>query len=563
MPIPILSVAGIRAAEAEANRSGVSYDEMMQRAGHAIAARLADLLHTSSRDSQEWSVTFLIGPGNNGGDGLVAGRILASGSGALVRFYLSRPRASDDPHLKAVREAGHDIASSSDDPGFQLLHQMVRSSSIVVDALYGIGARLPLDDSARALLNAVRKALDEEASDTLPFVLADQFSRRFRPQVFAVDCPSGLDCDTGVMDDATLAADETMTMIAAKPGLLTFPGAAAVGRLAVANLGVPDTLDPLKDARMHLFTADDAAVMLPPRRPESHKGTFGRVLIVGGSANYPGAPALSARAACRSGAGLVTVATPGPLVEWLSGAIPECTWVHLPHNIGAINADSAPIVRGALASVQAMVLGMGLGRDSETREFLLRLLRPAQYAARSAIGFSPSDTPLAVADAPALPPLILDADGLSLLAEFADWPRWLPPGSILTPHPGEMARLCGLTAQEVVEQRWALAREKAAEWQTVLVLKGAHTLIANPNGDLRVLPFKSSALATAGTGDVLAGMIGALRAQGLTAFDAASAAAWWHGAAGMVAAERMGTTRGVTASDVIAAIPGVFAFGER
>jgi NAD(P)H-hydrate epimerase len=152
---------------------------------------------------------------------------------------------------------------------------------------------------------------------------------------------------------------------------------------------------------------------------------------------------------------------------------------------------------------------------------------------------------------------------LSLLAEFADWPRWLPPGSILTPHPGEMARLCGLTAQEVVEQRWALAREKAAEWQTVLVLKGAHTLIANPNGDLRVLPFKSSALATAGTGDVLAGMIGALRAQGLTAFDAASAAAWWHGAAGMVAAERMGTTRGVTASDVIAAIPGVFAFGER
>ncbi|MFN8379049.1 MAG: NAD(P)H-hydrate dehydratase [Anaerolineae bacterium] len=556
MAIPILSVADVRSIEVEADTSGISYAEMMRRAGRAIATRLVTLLSESGAPASDWRVTFLIGPGSNGGDGLVAGHLLAAETSALVRFYLLKPRTEDDPLLQPVRAAGLPIAIASDDQRFRVLSQMVSTSLIVVDSLFGIGARLPLGDDARRLLSAASAAMQKELEVPSPYLFADQPpTRHFRPHVLAIDCPSGADCDTGALDEAALPANETLTMIAVKPGLLTFPVAAATGRLASADLGLSSRATAFRKADHFLMTAEDADRLLPRRSPDSHKGTFGHILIVGGSANYPGAPALSARAAYRMGAGLVTVATPAPVVEWLAGSLPESTWVHLPHDLGAVTADGADLIHDQAFRCSVMVLGMGLGRENATRELLANLFGADERNARKPIGFSAQHL-TAVSHRLTWPPLVLDADGLSLLSTLEDWPALLPPDSILTPHPGEMARLCGLSAQEVVSQRWDLAREKAAEWNAVLVLKGAHTLIAAPDGQMRVLPFKTSALATAGTGDVLAGMIGTLRAQGLSAFDAASVGAFLHGAAGVRAGKKLGNVRGVCASDVIAEIPG-------
>ncbi|MBL8145473.1 MAG: NAD(P)H-hydrate dehydratase [Anaerolineae bacterium] len=537
MTIPILPVAQVRAAEVEANANGVPYAEMMQRAGRAIAARIAALLGATGKAAADWRVVFLIGPGNNGGDGLVAGRVLAAEFGAQVHFYLLAPRAPNDALMQAVRDAGLTISMAADDSGFGVLTQAVCGALIVVDALFGIGARLPLSEGAILLLSATSQALSRPHSAVQPFQSAEQpTAHPARPAMLAVDCPSGLDCDSGALEPAALSANETITMIAVKPGLLTFPGAEAVGRLTIAGLELPADLSPLKSATSHLFTADDASALLPPRSLNSHKGTFGHVLVAGGSANYSGAPALSARAAYRMGAGLVTVATPAPVAGWLAGALQECTWLPLPHSQGALTADAAPLMREQWAAASALVIGMGLGRNPATADFLTELLIARHQ-----------------------PPLVLDADGLSLLSTLPGWPEMLPPGTIITPHPGEMGRLCGMSAQEVVAQRWTVALEKAAEWNVVVLLKGAHTLIAAPDGQLRVLPFKTSALATAGTGDVLAGTIGTLRAQGLSPFDAASLGGFMHGTAGELAAQKLGSERAVCAGDVVEALPAAIA----
>ncbi len=217
MSIPILSVEALRAVESKADQSGLSYAEMMERAGTALAERLAQQLAESGAPTDLWRVTFLIGPGNNGGDGLVAGRKLAAATGAGVRFYLLKARAEDDLLLQTAHAAGLQIALASDDQRFRVLRQMVSTSLIVVDSLFGIGARLPFDASTRKLLKSVTAALNANEPESSPFEFASEPARLHsgRARVLAVDCPRGLDCDTGAIDEAALCADETMTMIAA------------------------------------------------------------------------------------------------------------------------------------------------------------------------------------------------------------------------------------------------------------------------------------------------------------------------------------------------------------
>jgi NAD(P)H-hydrate epimerase len=561
MTIPILTVEAVRAAEKAADEAGVSYAEMMERAGAALAARLAQLLRDSGAPPEQWRVTILVGPGNNGGDGLVAGRKLAVETGASIRIYLLAERPEGDPHLQAALDAGLAVARAGDDQRFRVLAQMVTTSLIVVDALFGIGARLPLNQATRKLLKAVKTALDAGAPEPDRVQFADDPAprRTRRARIVAVDCPSGLDCDTGALDDYALPAEETMTMIAAKPGLFLFPGAGAVGRLGVASLALPPSTLGMGKATHRLVTADDVRDWLPARRLDSHKGTHGRVLVVGGSANYTGAPAMTGLAAYRTGAGLVTVGVPEPLVDVLAGGVYEATWLPLAHEQGALIASAARLARDEAAHCDALVIGMGMGRAGETKHFLHGLLGGRR--ARPSIGFAErreEDTH----EYQPLPPLVIDADGLALLSEIPDWPALLPEGTILTPHPGEMARLCGLSTDDVINQRWTLAAEKAADWGVTVLLKGAHTLVAAPDGTVYVLPFKSSALATAGTGDVLAGMIGALRGQQTAAPEAAAAAGYLHGLAGIYAAHRLGSERAGCASDVIAAIPDALAAVE-
>ena len=531
--VKIVSVSSMRRIEAEADSSGITYAAMMENAGYATALRI--LKHLEKQPQAR--LTILVGPGNKGGDGLVTGRIIAEQSEALVRFYLLQQRPADDPHLKAVREKGLLIATADDDQRYRVLHHLVRSTDILVDALFGIGVRLPLRDNAAELLRHVHQALreqDEPEGISVNEPAAPQRANsHFRPRIIAVDCPSGLDCDSGELDKNTLFADETVTYIAAKPGLLTFPGAQAVGRLFVSTIGVPQTLSSLQAEHCTLADHTRIRALLPARSANAHKGSTGRALITAGSEHYFGAPALAAHAAYRSGAGLVTVATSQAIIQALAGTLPEVTWLPL----DLASAAAAQLLLDTAAASKAWLIGPGWGQSEPTRHLFNNLLEQI-----------PPDNP----------PLIIDADGLNLLAENERWWERLPPNTILTPHPGEMARLANITTAQVQAQRWQLAQEKAQEWQVILVLKGAHTLIAAPNGRVTALPFKTDALATAGTGDVLAGMIVGLAAQGAIPYHAAVCGAWLHGLAGVIAAEQHGSTRSVIAGDVIQALGAAF-----
>jgi NAD(P)H-hydrate epimerase len=509
----IASVDAVRRIEAACDAAGLTYDELMQRAGSAVCACLVDL---RPRFGDRAKATFLIGPGNNGSDGLVAAHLLAETGTYQVAAYLLRPRPADDPHLNAARGAGVFIVNAEDDQRWRVLTNLVASSHVLVDALFGIGVTLPLRPEAARLLRAVTSALALNDESLLP-PYADPIHPAPQPPaplIVAVDCPSGVDCDTGAVDEHTLRADITLSFIAAKPGLLTFPAAEYVGRLLLADLGVSPRLPEMQEQPWELFDGQSAYALLPPRPSNGHKGTFGTALIVGGSRQYVGALALSAAAAYRSGTGLVNVAAPAPLVAQLSAIFWEATWTPLPHADLALTVEALMPLEPALAHADALIVGMGLGRDPQTQDFLRALLQRTD-----------------------LPPLLLDADGLTLYSEMTDPPP-LPERSVITPHPGELGRLLRISADQINSSRWEAAREAAQRFNTVCVLKGAHTLVAHPDGRIRALPFKTSALAKAGTGDVLSGVIGGLLAQGLPPFDAAAVGAYLHGHAGQDAEPR-------------------------
>jgi NAD(P)H-hydrate epimerase len=381
-----------------------------------------------------------------------------------------------------------------------------------------------------------------------------------QPIIIAVDCPSGLDCDTGELDENAIPADETVTFAAAKVGQFRFPGAAAVGSLYVADIGISPKRKELSHIKLELISAGMVKDFLPDRPADSHKGTFGKAFIVAGSTNFIGAAYLAASSAYRVGAGLVTLGVPQGILSPLAGLVPEATWVLLPNNMGVVNKAAAKVTREECSGYQALLVGCGIGDEDDTREFLEDLLTPEgspQKPPSRGIGLlNLKDEEFAEEEAKSigeLPPLVIDADGLNVLAKIDHWWKRIPKNTILTPHPREFTRLAGIedTAQ-IQQNRLAMAQEYAHKWGVVLVLKGAFTVIAAPDGQTAVSPFASAKLATAGTGDVLAGTIVGLLAQGLEPYQAAVAGVWLHGWAGTHGI----LDHGAVASDVM------FALGE-
>jgi hydroxyethylthiazole kinase-like uncharacterized protein yjeF len=524
----IVSVERMRAVEAEADRKGVSFDRMMDRAGKAVFDCVANQFGPVS----ERNVVVLCGGGNNGGDGLVAALYFAR-AGAAVRVFLTAERKKGDPRRLAAVEAGCAVETGAEEPGRSRMVSAVADAEILVDAVLGTGIRLPLRFPVSDFLGTVRASLL-------------QMGRR--PFIAAVDCPSGVDCDTGQAAPQTFPADMTVTLGAAKPGLLAFPAAESVGRLFVADIGLPPDLETLRDLNPLLADSPLVRDWLPARPRNSHKGTFGRVIVVGGSVNYPGAPALAGLGAYRSGAGLVTLAVPDPVYPAVVSVLPEATWVVLPDDFGVIAAGAADVLGGELPSAQALVVGPGFGRERATAAFLKELLQRNQ-GGRNPIGFQAAEQPN-TEQQQHLPPMVVDADALRMLSEWKDWPRNLPTGSILTPHPGEMAVLTGRTKEAIQRDRMQTAEHFAREWNAVVVLKGAFTVVAAPDGRRALEPFATPALARAGTGDVLAGVIGGLIAQGVEGWQAAVLGAYLHGRAGELAAAHAGVSDSILARDV-------------
>ena len=542
MAIKIFTVAEMVAAERAADAAGISYDQMMETAGRRVAEAIMQRTEVEGR-----YVFVLVGPGNNGGDGLVAGRYLAE-AGANVAFYLYKPRDKNlDINYALILQMGLPVTVVESDQEFGVLGRRLDGADIVIDALLGTGVARPIGGNLAQLFKKIKANLvsemfssDEEIPLTSIMEVRSAGQKRNRPLIVSVDCPSGLNCDTGQLDPLAVPADLTVTFAGPKRGHFRFPGAAACGELVVADIDISTALPEVGAVNLELATANSVRSLLPMRPKGGHKGTFGTALIVAGSEHYWGAPVLSALGAYRAGAGLVALAVPESIRATAAGQLPEATYPPVTAT-NILDEESVDFLLEDLAAIKGILVGPGLG---PARNFMTALLQSLLH----------QPSPL-VAGGAELPPLVVDADGLNLLATTPGWPGQLPADTILTPHPGEMARLTDISLSELKSlDRVQLAADQARSWGHVVLLKGAYTVVASPDGRCTMLPFANPLLAAAGSGDVLSGIIVGLLAQGVRPYEAAVLGGYLHGAAGELAKENFGDA-GLLAAELADWVP--------
>jgi NAD(P)H-hydrate epimerase len=500
----VLTAAEMREVDRRTIEMGIPGIVLMENAGHRVVEFLAETFAPLS--SQR--IAILCGKGNNGGDGMVVARQLWT---RLRPRSLSVVLASAPEELKDDAVANYRMLQACGCPVAREIPADIRNATIVIDALLGTGLRGPVTGP---MLDWVREV-------NAGFPLA---------KVVAVDIPSGIESDNATTVGETAHADFTVTFTAPKVGLVLGPGSTRVGRLRVAPIGSPPAL---YDAAIFLSLVEPAwfGPLFAPRVAWANKGSFGHVLVVAGSRGKPGAAAMSGMAALRAGAGLVTVASAESALPVIAGHAPELMTEPLAETAAGAVLDDGRLAR--LAEKKSVVaVGPGLGTAAETVELVRRLVRECPQ------------------------PLVIDADGLNALAGSA-----FEGGGrlrVLTPHPGEMARLTGRTIEEIQGDRVAAARGFAIEHQVVLVLKGHRTLIAFPDGRVWINPTGTPALATGGTGDILTGTIAGFLAQFPARPDQAVAAAVYvHGLAGELGAAELGE-KSLVASDLLRYYPAAF-----
>ena len=506
----IVTAQQMREIEDRAEAGGVSKAALMENAGLAVASSIRGKV----KNLVGMTVVVLVGPGNNGGDGLVAARHLDAW-GARVTICLCRDNPEHEGKVDYLRGKRVTVIRLNDDDGLTQLREALQLAQIVVDAVLGTGRSRPLAGPTAGALELLRQARDTKGT----------------PRLAALDVPTGLDADTGAVDPKTVPSDVTLTLGNPKAGLYRFPGAEYTGAIEVLDIGIPGGLD--SNIGFDLMTDEWARSTLPDRPLSGHKGTFGKALIVGGSRNYVGAPYLAATAAGRVGAGLVTLAIPESLQMAVAAKAVEPTYLPLTEvSPGVPSPSAAGMIAEQASGYQALLVGPGIGQADSTREMAAKLL--LQSGLR--------------------PPIVVDADGLNVLASWPEWWNDFSQEAILTPHPGEMARLTGRSTKDIQTHRVEIAVESAVKWKKTVVLKGAFTVVAYPDGSSRLSPFANPAMATAGTGDVLAGTIAGLLAQGTTAEDAAALGVYLHGMAGGRVSGDIGDA-GMLASDLLLELP--------
>lgn len=510
----LVTSAQMRELEAAAVAAGSSEAQLMEEAGLAVAQEAWMLLGTL----EGRRIVVLVGPGNNGGNGLVAARHL-SDWGAELFAYVPRKRR-DESLLNDLPERGIVVLAGEDDADGARLTELLSVADCVIDALLGIGQKRPIDAE-----EPIGKALAK---------LAEARKGFSPPKVVAVDLPTGVNADSGATDALTVEPDMTVTFGLPKVGMYQAPASSMLGRVQVIDIGIPKAAQ--EAVTLELMTARWARESLPKRADDGNKGTFGKVLVVAGSANYLGAPRLVATASYRAGAGLVTVACPKSIVGTVAAGIPEATWLpQAESEAGGLQGESALSLRNEWPGFDAAVIGPGMGDSESTRALLWAALPDLADLAHGAV---------------------IDADGLNALAALADGAQRTPPNVVLTPHPGEMARLMGTSVTDVQSRRLEVVQEAASKFGCTVVLKGAHTVVAAPDGRVRLSPFANPLLATAGSGDVLSGIIGGYLAQGLEPFEAASLGVYMHAAVGEALRAEMGDS-GLLAGEIATRLPRV------
>ena len=463
---------------------------LMEHAAQAVTDCLAEYAPAGSR------VLFVCGGGNNGGDGCAAARLwMQRGGKADVWMLRSPAKMKGDAGVNAclLNACGASISILYGDAP-----EIPEGTAAIVDALYGTGL-------SRELTGEALRAVQRMNESGLP--------------VIAVDIPSGVDGATGHALGEAVQAAATVTFHRPKHGHFLFPGRALTGRLVVADIGILTEWDGAQG--IEIPEAADMQALLPVRRRDAHKGTFGHVLSIAGSEGMAGAACLCAESAIRSGAGLVTAACPVTALSALQSRVP-CAMAKVVSFGAYIEEGAAELLAELAEGKRALAIGPGLGTDEGTWRAI---------------------APLVACDMPK----VIDADALNMLARFGGS---VGANTVLTPHPGEMARLCRVSAQEITESPVEYAQQLAADMQAVVLLKGATTVIAKGE-DVWLNVTGCDAMGTGGCGDVLTGAVAGLMAQGMTPLDAARAGAFYHGMAGEAAAKAMGS-RAVSAWDVSA-----------
>ncbi len=510
----ILTADEMRAVDRRAiDELGIPGLVLMENAAIGVADAIGEHFPTAT------AVAIVCGPGNNGGDGLALARHLDA-RGYRFRVFLAshKPLRGDAAvQLQILERAGIEVANIGPDAALGPVLAACRDSDLVVDALFGTGLETALRGHYSALV---------EGLDRLPVAK------------LAVDLPSGLDASHPRPPGAFLRADLTVTFAAPKIAHVLAPAAEAVGKLVVTDLGIPSHLVAEAPAAapgpLHLSTGRELAAGLIERQPASHKGDYGHVLLIAGGPGKAGAAILGAGAAVRGGAGLVTVAVPEPILATVDGGSLESMTVAVTADgDGHLGGDSLDQLLAAAAGKQAVAIGPGLGTGGGTVDIVRRLLAELDL------------------------PVVLDADGLNAFAGRLEELEGRSAGTVLTPHPGEMGRLLGISSDEVQADRLAAVRRATDLSGAVVVLKGHRTLVADPEGGIWVNPTGNPGMASGGSGDVLTGLLAALIGQGYDLLAAAQLGVYLHGLAADVAIETI-APEALRAGDLIDRLPDAF-----
>lgn len=482
---------------------------LMENAGREVAATIVQRFAAAPIKS----ALVLAGKGNNGGDGFVVARhLLDSGWQVQTLALAERASVTGDAavNLGALENCGGEVRFAADADQLEACLATMEEPTVLIDALFGTGLSKPVEGHSLAVI---------------------EWLNRHQAPVVAVDVPSGVDASTGRVLGVAVNADLTVTFAFPKVGLVTYPGAGNTGDLVVAEIGIPANVKAGALSACHLVTAAEAKKLLPVRSRDGHKGTFGHLLLLAGSLGKCGAAVMSAEAGLRSGAGLVTLGCPACVHQGIAARLTEVMTVPLADFGGEISMQALGQAGTLMDGKQAVALGPGLGVGKEAVTLIRRMVQDSDL------------------------PLVIDADALTALCGHLETlGRRVNREMVLTPHPGELARLTGLSTVEIQADRFVVARDFAVRHNLVLVLKGARTLIACPDGRVHVNTSGHPGLASGGMGDVLTGLIGGFMAQGLTAVNAAVLGVYLHGLAADRLLEKYGVA-GLLATDLIKELP--------
>jgi hydroxyethylthiazole kinase-like uncharacterized protein yjeF len=490
------------------NEIGIPGVVLMENAGLGVVQAI-------ERDFplQTFSIAIFAGKGNNGGDGLVIARYLVRKGYKAIIYLLAEPdKFIGDAliNLRIAQNIGLNIEYILSDEQLNEKKGIISQNNLIIDAIFGTGLSGPVRGFASNVIDYLN-------STGIPIV--------------AVDLPSGLDSDTGKVEGSCIKAVMTVTIALPKRGLLLYPGAKFVGKLEIADIGIPQSVIDSQNISIALIQSPCALKLLPERPRDGHKGLFGRVLIIAGSVGLTGASAMASLSALRVGAGLVTLGTPESLNPIMEVKLTEAMTLPLPEtSYQTLSIKAYDRIMQMVNGTDVVAIGPGLSRNPETIELVQKLCKDINI------------------------PKVIDADGLNALAEDKSCLWELGKQTVLTPHPGEMARLIGKTISDVQSDRINIAIDFAKEYGVILVLKGVPTVIAEPNGEAYLNATGNPGMASGGTGDVLTGTIAGFLAQGLDAKSSAILGVYIHGLAGDLASIDKGEA-GLIAGDLIGFLP--------